>query len=105
MLYRLILIICLSLASGTSLMAEATEVTDVAEKRSMKKVAKKSGKKIISKSTAINNAKSEVNGKVLSVRLIDSRGPAIYRIKMLVGESRVRTVFVDGINGKVIRIN
>jgi len=61
--------------------------------------------KTISKKKAINAAKSQVKGKVLSANLIGSKGPPVYRIKMLVGESRVRTVFVDGVTGKVIQIN
>ena len=71
-------------------------------------VASKSDKKkqrIISKSQAISAAKRQVNGKVLSATLIQSKGPAVYRVKMLVSEKRVRTVFVDGKNGVVIRIN
>ena len=61
--------------------------------------------KVISKKAAINIAKSEVRGKVLSANKIESKGPPVYRIKMLVGEGRVRTVFVDGQSGKVIRLN
>jgi uncharacterized membrane protein YkoI len=62
-------------------------------------------KPVITKSQAIEAAKSEVKGKVLSANLIASKGPPIYRVKMLVGKSRVRIVFVDGKNGKVIKIN
>ena len=61
--------------------------------------------KVISKRQAISAAKRQVNGKVLSANLIKSRGPAVYRVKMLVSEKRVRTVFVDGKTGSVIRIN
>jgi len=61
--------------------------------------------RIISKRQAINAAKSQVKGKVLSASLIRSKGPAVYRVKMLVSEKRVRTVFVDGKSGSVIRIN
>ncbi len=59
----------------------------------------------ISKGSAISVAKSEVKGKVLSARLINSKGPNVYSVKMLVGDSRVRTVFVDGETGQVIKIN
>ena len=59
----------------------------------------------VSKAAAIKVAQSEVKGKVLSATLIASKGPPVYRVKMLVGEGRVRTVFVDGNTGKVIRIN
>ena len=61
--------------------------------------------KTISKRQAIAAAKRQVNGKVLSANLIKSKGPAVYRVKMLVSEKRVRTVFVDGRTGSVIRIN
>ena len=61
--------------------------------------------RIISKSRAIQAAKSQVKGKVLSAKLIQSRGPAVYSVRMLVSDKRVRTVFVDGVTGRVIRIN
>ena len=64
-----------------------------------------SKERIISKRRAIQAAQSQVKGKVLSASLIKSRGPAVYRVKMLVSEKRVRTVFVDGKTGRVIRIN
>jgi len=66
---------------------------------------KESKPRLISKRQAINAAKRQVNGKVLSASLIPSRGPAVYRVKLLVSEKRVRTVFVDGRTGSVIRIN
>lgn len=103
MIKRLI-IICLSIVlfSSVELIADNKE-------RSASKPDKQSSKssqtKVISKSSAINRAKSQVKGKVLSATLINSKGPAVYRIKMLVGDSRVRTVFVDGVNGRIIRIN
>ena len=61
--------------------------------------------RIISKRKAIQAAQSQVKGKVLSASLIKSKGPAVYRVKMLVSDKRVRTIFVDGKNGRVIRIN
>ena len=61
--------------------------------------------RVISKRSAIMSAQSQVKGKVLSATLIQSRGPAVYRVKMLVSDKRVRTVFVDGQSGRVIRIN
>ncbi len=69
------------------------------------KVEQAEEKVTISKGAAINIAKSEVIGKVLSADLIKSKGPAVYRIKVLVTDSRVRTVFVDGLSGNIIRIN
>jgi uncharacterized membrane protein YkoI len=95
MLYRLILILLLQFISATAFTLQAaTSKTEQGNKV-----------RVISKKAAINIAKSEVRGKVLSATKIDSKGPPVYRIKMLVGDSRVRTVFVDGQTGKVIRIN
>ena len=95
MLYRLILILLLQINIGAVYTLQAaTSGTEQGSKV-----------RVISKKDAINIAKSEVRGKVLSAKKIDSKGPPVYRIKMLVGESRVRTVFVDGYTGKVIRIN
>lgn len=110
MLYRLIIIICLGLAFGAQPLVEAAERVKrprIIENDRIHNERKQQHRKqeIISKASAIRSAKSEVNGKILSARLIPGKGPAVYRIKMLVGESRVRTVFVDGKNGKVIRIN
>jgi uncharacterized membrane protein YkoI len=95
MLYRLILILLLQFISVNAITLQAA--TSNAEQGN--KVS------VISKKAAIKIAKSEVRGKVLSAKKIESKGPPVYRIKMLVGESRVRTVFVDGQTGKVIRIN
>ena len=94
MINRLI-IICLSIVlfSPAEILAQPQQVS------------KGSQVKTISKSSAIKRAKSQVKGKVLSATLIASKGPAVYRIKMLVGDSRVRTVFVDGVTGRIIRIN
>ena len=99
MLYRLVLLLLIQFTFSS-----VSEVQAAAGKSSAKSEQGKKNK-TISKKSAIEIAKSEVRGKVLSAKLIKSRGPAVYRIKMLVGESRVRTVFVDGITGRVIRIN
>ncbi len=61
--------------------------------------------KMISKGSAINIAKRTVNGKVLSARMMSSAGSNVYGVKILVGDSRVRTVYVDGESGRVIRVN
>ena len=99
MLYRLIIIICLVFIYDSCVMVQA------ATSEKSKKVEKVKRPKTISKSSAIRIARNEFKGKILSAQLIKSRGPAVYRVKMLVGESRVRTVFVDGVRGKVIRNN
>lgn len=41
------------------------------------------------------------NSKVLSVRLIESKGPPVYRVKTLSSEGVVKHVFVDGNSGDV----
>ncbi len=61
-------------------------------------------KQMISKGEAITVVKRELDGKVLSATLIDSQGPPVYRVKMLLSKGRVRTVFVDATNGRVVRI-
>ncbi len=63
-----------------------------------------SSQAIISKGQAIAAVKGELRGKVLSVHLIPSDGPPVYRVKILLSKGRVRTVFVDGITAQVIRI-
>ena len=82
-----------------------TAPLEIQAAQSESRAQSESKQRIISKRNAIKAAKSQVKGKVLSASLIQSRGPAVYRVKMLVSEKRVRTVFVDGKNGRVIRIN
>jgi len=96
----LILFILLMLPSQHVSLASTNAST-----RSHSHSVKHSKQNIISKQTAISIANSEVRGKVLSAKLIRSKGPAVYRIKMLVGKSRIRTIFVDGSSATVIRIN
>lgn len=50
---------------------------------------------------AINKAKSKYGGKVLSAKQIESKGPLVYKIKLLLPNGRVKTVFVDGTSGDV----
>lgn len=61
-------------------------------------------KAVISKGQAIAAVKNQMAGKVLSANLIKSQGPPVYRVKLLLEKGRVRTVFVDATNGRVIRI-
>ncbi len=68
-------------------------------------LAGKSSTPAISKSRAISSVKSQLKGKVLSARLIKSKGPFVYKVKILLAKGRIRTVFVDGHSGKIIRIN
>ena len=41
------------------------------------------------------------DSKILSIRLIRSDGPAVYRVKMLSERGVVKFIFVDGNNGEV----
>jgi len=95
MLIRILLLFIVQLAFVNCSITKADKNNDT----------QKVEKRIISKSSAISAARNQVKGKVLSAKLIKSRGPAVYRVKMLVGESRIRTVFVDGTTARVIRIN
>lgn len=97
MWYRLTIIIIVLLLASSSYLASQSAAKSTQQQ--------KYATKMISKSSAISIARSQVRGKVLSARLINSRGPAVYRVKMLISDRRVRTVFVDGKSGKVIKVN
>ncbi len=60
--------------------------------------------RVISKGRAISAVKAELKGKILSIKMIPGNGPPVYRVKILLAKGRVRTVFVDGVSGQVIRI-
>lgn len=64
----------------------------------------KSGCKLISKAKAISAAQKNIKGKALSATLIESKGPPVYRVKVVLENGRVKTILVDGCNGKVIRL-
>jgi len=40
-------------------------------------------------------------GKILSVKLIDSKGPPVYRVKTITPRGVVKVVFVDALTGDV----
>lgn len=50
---------------------------------------------------AIQRVRGRYQAKVLSASEIQSRGPLVYQVKILLPNGRVRTVFVDGIKGEV----
>ncbi len=54
---------------------------------------------------AVRVAKHAVHGRVLSAEQIDSLGPLVYRIKLLLDNGRVRTVYVDGESGDIIDLD
>ena len=45
--------------------------------------------------------KKRYQGKILSVQLIDSKGPPVYRVKTITPAGVVKVVFVDGESGAV----
>ncbi len=64
----------------------------------------KSGCKVISKAKAISAAQKSIKGKALSATLIESKGPPVYRVKVVLESGRVKTILIDGCNGKIIRL-
>lgn len=54
---------------------------------------------------AVRVAKRAVHGRVLSAEQIDSLGPLVFRIKVLLETGRVRTVYVDGETGDIIDLD
>ncbi len=58
----------------------------------------------ISNQQAASKIKRSVPGsKILSIKLIKSKGPPVYRVKTLSGDGVVKFVFVDGINGEIFK--
>jgi hypothetical protein len=55
----------------------------------------------ISAKQAAAKVKQRYGGKVLSIKLIDSKGPPVYRVKTLSTSGVVKVVFVDGQSGRV----
>lgn len=55
----------------------------------------------VSIEAAIRKAKAKYGGKVLSATEIRSKGPLVYKIKLLLPNGRIKTVFVDGKSGEV----
>lgn len=94
-------LVCIILLLGLAAFSPVSIETQTYASRNQEE----SKQRIITKRQAIQAAQREVKGKVLSANLIKSKGPAVYRVKMLVGDKRVRTVFVDGASARVIRIN
>lgn len=58
---------------------------------------------IISLDEAVEEAKRQYKGKVLSAKKSEIKGSSVYKIKMLMPNSLVKTVFVDGLTGNIIR--
>ena len=68
----------------------------------MKGIFQSSQKVRIGNRQAAGNAKINFpQDKILSVKLIESNGPPVYKIKMLSNRGVVKFVYVDGMNGEV----
>lgn len=57
--------------------------------------------KALSLEQAIARVRAAYQAKVLSASEIQSKGPLVYQIRILLPNGRVRTVFVDGVSGEV----
>ncbi len=60
-----------------------------------------SGARISSKQAASRVKQKYQGSKILSINLIQSKGPAVYRAKTLSADGVVKYVFVDGTTGDV----
>ncbi len=59
------------------------------------------GARISSKQAASRVKQRYQDSKILSINLIQSKGPAVYRVKTLSASGVVKYVFVDGTTGDV----
>ncbi|HJN48915.1 MAG: PepSY domain-containing protein [Pseudomonadales bacterium] len=82
---------------GDVAIAAATAAAATAPERNIVLAAK--AKIDAKKAAAI--VKQKFGAKVLSVKLIASKGPPVYRVKTLSKSGVVKVVFVDGQSGKV----
>ena len=57
----------------------------------------------ITSEEAVKKAKRKYKGKVLSAKKSQIKGSSVYKIKMLMPDSVVKTVWVDGQSGQIIR--
>lgn len=61
------------------------------------------GTGLISLEEAVRKAKRKHKGKVLSAKKSEIKGSLVYKIKMIIPDSRVKTVWIDGQTGEIIR--
>ena len=102
-LLHLKFILLLSIIVAFASMPSMIEAADYSKPKYT--IASNDKARVISKGQAIAAVKSELKGKVLSATRIDSKGPPVYKVKVLLAKGRIRSVFVDGVTGRVIRIN
>jgi len=50
--------------------------------------------KLISRADAIRQAKKQLDGKVVGVQLSENGARSVYRVRMLVGDKRVKTISI-----------
>jgi len=62
---------------------------------------REAGPRVGSKEAASRVKRAYGDRKILSVRLIDAKGPPVYRVKTLSDDGVVEYVFVDGTSGDV----
>jgi len=55
----------------------------------------------VSVEQAVKNVKKQYSGKVLKAEKIKSKGPKVFKVKLLLPGGRVKNVFVDGSTGQV----
>jgi len=97
----LIILVCLLLC-GLPGIAGADLLLAERAKAAPRHIFQSGSKARISNQQAASKAKRHYPGnKILSVKMIRSGGPAVYRIKMLSEQGVVKLVFVDGNNGEV----
>ena len=60
---------------------------------------KQSGAKITTKQAASTVKQIYQGSKILSINLIKSKGPPVYRVKTLLARGVVKYVYVDGVTG------
>ena len=57
--------------------------------------------RVSSKEATVSVKQRYGNSKILSINLIESKGPPVYRLKTLSSDGVVKYVFVDGTTGDV----
>lgn len=96
-------VVVLSLAVLIHVVAQAPVAADASRFVNLVEPLVLAAKAKIDAKAASALVKRKYGGKVLSIKLIDSKGPPVYRVKNLSDDGVVKIVFVDGLSGKVFR--
>ena len=67
--------------------ADALEVSRVAEEKNQ-------SCQLISRNDAVNRAKAKAKGKILSVKLQRRGAKSVYKVRVLVGEKRIKNITI-----------